>query len=77
MRVNLPAEQWPAFDVWKRKRLPTTRMTRTEAFEQWAHDHAGDVEAMYFAACESAADAYPAETDTDYTARQQASEIRP
>ena len=70
MRVNLGVEQLPAFDAWKRRRLAPSRMTRTEAFEQWAHDHAGDVEALYIAACERAADSYPTETEAEYTDRQ-------
>lgn len=43
VRGNLPPELVPVFDKVKRQIRATSRMDRTEAFLQWAHDNPGDV----------------------------------
>lgn len=70
-------EQIPAFESWKVHGKGATsrgelRMSRTEAFESWVHDHGGEAERAYYAACERAAGAIPDETEEDYAARQRA-----
>ena len=72
MSANLEPWERPAWERVKRRIKPTPYMSRTEAFQQWAHDHAGDVELMYQQACADEADAITEETAEEYQERQRA-----
>jgi hypothetical protein len=43
VRSNLPPELLPSFERMKRAIKASPRMSRTEAFLQWAHDHPSEV----------------------------------
>lgn len=43
VRNNLTADLIPVWDAVKAKIKPSARMSRTEAFLQWAHDHSAEV----------------------------------
>lgn len=53
VRGNIPAELVPVFDARASKTKATERMSRTEAFLQWVHDHAGDAERILQTAAEN------------------------
>ena len=46
VRNNIPSELVPVWERVKAGIHETPRMTRTEAFLQWAHDHSADVERL-------------------------------
>lgn len=48
VRNDIPAELVPVWERVKRSVHGTDRMTRTEAFLQWVHDHSADVERMMY-----------------------------
>lgn len=56
VRNNLSAELVPVWEAMKGKIRPTARISRTEAFLQWAHDHSGDVARLMADAAEQQAD---------------------
>lgn len=70
--VNLEPWERPAWERVKRRIKATPYMSRTEAFAQWAHDHAGDVERMYHESCAEEAAAIIEETAEEYQERQRA-----
>lgn len=57
VRGNLDPELVPIFDRVRTKIRATPRMSRTEAFLQWAHDNAGEVARMQAEIAEAAAEA--------------------
>jgi hypothetical protein len=53
VRNNIDPELLPVWEKLKSKIKATERMTRTEAFAHWAHDHAQEVRNMVDAAAEA------------------------
>jgi len=49
VRNNTERELWPVWEKVKHKFKDTPRMTRTEAFAHWMHDHPADVEKILYA----------------------------
>lgn len=56
VRNNLTPELVPVWEAMKSKIRPGARMSRTEAFLQWAHDHSADVARLMADAAEQDAD---------------------
>ena len=56
VRNNLTPELVPVWEAMKSKIRPSARMSRTEAFLQWAHDHSADVARLMADAAEQDAD---------------------
>jgi len=49
VRNNTERELWPVWEKVKHKFKDSPRMTRTEAFAHWMHDHPADVEKILYA----------------------------
>jgi hypothetical protein len=49
VRNNTERELWPVWEKVKHKFKGSPRMTRTEAFAHWMHDHPADVEKILYA----------------------------